>query len=276
MKQTRFNEELYRFVEEYKKQKQNSLKSLRAVTVGQDDQVSGDMNCSDIADVNQNAGMDLSDFNACAMVMTVCQNMIQKTISDAAYDSGISASVALKNMNAWIQAFVDFPLPFFNFVDTQSNTHSEEKFKLSADSDVVDKILNIKNVADLKDSVSAALHKTGGDIASYEGKETHFNYFGVIKVYFDTRIEFRVVKFSLNLKNTQVKLLCSSSDYTKLDSAYDTYRFEADKDFMILMQKKMGEQMAEIFAEKLLEFVKAFYQTQLDNFKQRISELFTK
>ncbi len=281
MTQKDFNDFLLQTIEEKNKRRtartcfmrKDSLVSSR---VGMTDNVSGDMDCSGIAEVDLNAGMSLSDFRACSMVMTVCQNMIQKTISNAALANGVEAAVALKNMNAWVQAFVDFPLPFFNFVDTQNDVYKKTDFKLSADPDIVDKVLNIKNVPDLKDAVSAALHKTGGDIVSYQGTSRNFNYFGIIKAYFDTRIEFRVVKYSLNLKETDVKVLCASTGVTKLDSSYDTYLFEADKEFLVRMQSKMGDQMADFFAEKLFDFIKMFYQGQLDDFKEKLATLFKK
>lgn len=281
MKQQDFNDFLFQAIEEKSNLRSCSTRgvtgfSLPATKIGATDRVSGNMDCSDIALVDLNAGMSAADYKACSMVMSVCQNMIQKTISDAASEAHIEAAVALKNMNAWVQAYVDFPLPFFNFVDTQSDDYKKTDFKLSADPDIVDKVLNIKNVPDLKDAVSATLHKTGGDIVSYQGTTRHFNYFGIIKAYFDTRIEFRAVKYSLNLKETNVKVLCSSTDVTKLDSTYDTYLFEADKYFMVKMQEKMGDQMADYFAEMLFTFIKAFYQTQMDGFKEKLVNIFQK
>lgn len=281
MTQNDFNDILLRAIEEKNKRPMTKSclmqkDSLVSSQIGKKDNVSGDMDCSGIAEVDLNASMSLSDFRACSMVMAVCQNMIQKTISDAALANGVEAAVALKNMNAWIQAFVDFPLPFFNFVDSQSDVYKKNDFKLSADPDIIDKILNIKNVPDLKDAVSAALHKTGGEIVSYQGTSRNFNYFGIIKAYFDTRIEFRVVKYSLNLKETDVKVLCASTGVTKLDSSYDTYLFEADKEFLVKMQSKMGDQMADFFAEKLFDFIKMFYQGQLDEFKEKLATIFKK
>lgn len=279
MTQKEFNDFLLQAIEEKNKRQTVGTHSMRkdllgSSQVGIHDNVSGDMDCSSIADVDLNASMSLSDFRACSMVMTVCQNMIQKTISDVALANGVEAAVALKNMNAWIQAFVDFPLPFFNFVDTQNDVYQKDDFKLSADPDIVDAVLNIKDVPDLKAAVSAALHKTGGEIASYQGTSRKFNYFGIIKAYFDTRIEFRVVKYSLNLKETDVKVLCASTGVTKLDSSYDTYLFEADKEFLVKMQSKMGDQMADFFAEKLFDFIKMFYQGQLDDFKKKLATIF--
>lgn len=252
------------------------LKICKLSNPGNGDKVSGDMNCDGIAAVDVNAGMSKSDYQACSLVMTVCQNMIQKMISDAASKSGIEVSKAIKNMDAWVQAFVDFPFPFFNFVDTQSDVFVKSSFKLSADPDIVDKIINIKGVDDLKSAVSDALHKTSGDIISYQGTERHFNYFGIIKAYFDSGIEFRAIKYEMNLKDTDVKVLCAGTNVTKLDSTYDTYRFQADKDFMIKMQSKMSEQLTDYFAEQMLVFVKTFYDEQLGKLEERLAELLKK
>lgn len=117
MTQKDFNDFLLQAIEEKNKRQTAGTRSIRkdslgSSQVGIQDNVSGDMDCSSIANVDLNASMSLSDFRACSMVMNVCQNMIQKTISDAALASGVEAAVALKNMNAWVQAFVDFPLPF--------------------------------------------------------------------------------------------------------------------------------------------------------------------
>ena len=41
--------------------------------------------------------MSYEEYQACSMVMAVCQNMVQKTITDTAEEAGITD--ALKNMN---------------------------------------------------------------------------------------------------------------------------------------------------------------------------------
>ena len=238
---------------------------------GKDDQVPpGSMSIPDPVTVNQNGTMTEADYKACSMVMAVCQNMVQKTLTDAATAAGIAPDVALKSMNAWLKAYVEFPFPFFTFKDTQSNTYKKDEFSLNADPDVVESIVNIKNVAGLKDAVVGALRKSGGNLASYEGTEQHFNYFGVITAYNETEISVRVIKYAMNLKKTVVKTLCGGFEKTALDSAYDTYQFVADKELMIKMQAKMGDQMVDYMADKLLQFVKAFYDQQLQRFVESI------
>ncbi|QTF91493.1 hypothetical protein, partial [Halomonas sp. BM-2019] len=73
------------------------------------DKVSGDMSIPKPVEVNVNGTMSVEDYKACAMVMSVCQNMVQKSITDAAKTAGVKAADALKNMNAWVQGYVDFP-----------------------------------------------------------------------------------------------------------------------------------------------------------------------
>lgn len=241
--------------------------------VGAEDKVSGDMSIPKPLEVDVNGTMSAEDYKACAMVMGVCQNMVQKSITDAAKNAGIEAADALKNMQAWVQGYVDFPFPFFNFKDTQSDVCVKNKFSLTADSDVVAEIVNIKGVDGLKDAVLGALKKSGGNLASYEQTERKFNYFGVITAYNETEIAARVIKFQMNLKTTNVASLCVKYDETNLDTTYDTYQFVADKDLMIKMQAKMGDQLVEYMADKLLDFVKAFYDKQFANYQQNLVDL---
>lgn len=42
------------------------------------------------------------------------------------------------------------------------------------------------------------------------------------------------------------------------------------------MQSKMGEQMADYFAEMLFTFIKTFYQTQWNDFKGKLVNIFQK
>ncbi len=237
------------------------------------DNVEGQMSIPKPVTVDVEGTMTLEDYKACSMVMAVCQNMVQKTLTDAAKKAGIPANVALKDMNAWVQAYVDFPFPFFTFKSTQSDTYKKSGFSLAADPDVVENVLNIKNVNGLKDAVVSALKKSRGNVASHEGTDRKFNYFGVITAYNQTEISTRVIKFQMNLKTTIVKALCVTYEKTNLDSAYDTYEFVADKELMIKMQKKMGDQLAEFMADKLLEFIKAFYEDQLGKYKQNLTDL---
>ncbi len=62
------------------------------------------------------------------MVMAVIQNMVQKTLTDAAQKAGVQAADALKDMNAWVQAYVGFPLPLINYKDTQSDVYHKSDF----------------------------------------------------------------------------------------------------------------------------------------------------
>lgn len=80
----------------------------------------------------------------------------------------------------------------------------------------------------------------------------------------------------MNLKTTKVDSLCVHYTKTNLDTAYDTYQFVADKDLMIKMQAKMGDQLIEYMADKLLDFVKAFYDKQLANYQQNLADLLKK
>ncbi len=238
--------------------------------------VSGDMSIPKPLEVDVNGTMSAEDYKACAMVMAVCQNMVQKSITDAAKAAGIEAADALKNMQAWVQGYVDFPFPFFNFKDTQSSDYKKDDFSLTADPDVVAEIVNIKDVDGLKDAVVGALKKSGGNLASYEGTDRKFNYFGVITAYKETEIATRVIKFQMNLKTTKVDSLCVHYTQTNLDTTYDTYQFVADKDLMIKMQAKMGDQLVEYMADKLLEFVKAFYDKQLAKYQENLADLLKK
>lgn len=247
-----------------------------APTAGANDKVNGDMSIPQPIQADVNDSMSADDYKACAMVMAVCQNMVQKSITDAAKAAGIPAADALKNMNAWVQGYVDFPFPFFNFKDTQSDVYKKDDFSLKTDPDVVEKVVNIKNVAGLKDAVTGALKSAGGNLASYENSERHFNYFGVITAYLEREISFRVIKFQMNMKSTKVDSLCVHYSQTALDTTYDTYQFVADKDMMIKMQSKMGDKLVDYMADKLLQFVKDFYDQQFTDFQRRISEVLKK
>jgi hypothetical protein len=222
--------------------------------------------------VNVQNTMTVEDYKACSMIMAVCQNMVQKSITDAAHRKNIPAADALKNMNAWVQAYVDFPFPFFNFKDCQSDTYKKDDFVLNADPDFVASIVNIKGVADLQKAVLEAVKKSSGkgSLVSYSNTERDFNYFGVITSYYETEISFRVVKFAMHMKDTNVKVLCSETQKTKLDTNYDTYQFVADKEMMIKMQAKMGDKMIDVFADTLMNFVKSFYEDQLKEYNENI------
>ncbi len=236
------------------------------------DKVDGDMSIPKPVTVDTNGTMTEEDYKACSMIMAVCQNMVQKTITDAAKAAGVEAAVALKNMNAWVQGYVDFPFPIFNFKDTQSDICKKDEFVLSTDPSVVESIVNVKGVPDLKNAVVEALKKSGGELANYKASSRLFNYFGVITGYNETEISVRVIKFQMNLAQTDVKALCGHMQKTHLDSAYDTYQFTAEKQLMILLQKKMGDKLVEFFAQQLLDFAMAFYEDQIKRFNDKIAE----
>jgi hypothetical protein len=241
-----------------------------------DNKVQGDMDIPTPVSLDQQGTMTVEEYNKCAMVMSVCQNMVQKSITDAARVAGVDAAVALKDMNAWVTGYVNFPFPFFNFKDSQSNNYKNDEFSIDADPDFVDKIVNLKGVDGLKDAVVGALRKKSGNLASYSNTEKDFKYFGVITTYNSTEIATRVIKFSMNMKQTDVKSLCGGVSKTHLDSNYDTFQFVGDKSLMIKMQEKMGDKMADYFAEQLLEFIKNFYDSQLKEYEQNLVELLRK
>ena len=163
------------------------------------------------------------------------------------------------------------PIPFLNFQDKQSDAQKKDKFSLTADPEVVESIVNIKNVVGLTEAVKMALKKSGGKLADYQGSERHFNYFGVVTAYNETNIAVRVIKFALNLKETDVTALCVHYTQTKLDSTYDTYQFVADKELMIKMQAKIGEKVVEYIAAKLLKFVETFYDKALADYRSGLT-----
>lgn len=279
---TAFTKEDLSFIAEIMDQKYSQPRLLMAVgddpdpAINPSDKVNGDMSIPKPLEVNVNGTMSVDDYNKCAMIISVCQNMVQKTLTDAAKVAGVETSEALKNMDAWVKAYVDFPFPFFNFKDTQSDTYKKSDFSLKADPEVVEKIVNIKGVDGLKDAVIGALQKSGGELVKYEKTERHFKYFGVISAFNETEISTRVIKFDMNLKNTVTKALCVTHQSTDLDTAYDTYQFVADKNLMITMQSKMGDKMADYMADKLLEFVKTFYDAQLTNYQAELAALIKK
>lgn len=168
---------------------------------------------------------------------------------------------------------MNFPFPFFNFVDYQSDTYKEDNFSFEADEQVVDKVLAVKGVPDLKDALFAALHSSGseGKLLAYSNKERDFEYFGIINAYTETDVFIRIIRFTMHMKNTQVQALCSRTQKTALDSSYVTYRFGANKALMIGVQKAMNEGMVGDIAETLLNFVKMRNSQAMDNFSRIVN-----
>jgi hypothetical protein len=247
-----------------------------APEIGTKDKVpNGPMSVPDPVTVDVKGSMTVDDYKKCSTLMAVCQNMVQKSLTAAAKTANVEPDKALKNMNAWLQAYMDFPFPFFNFKDTQSDAYKKDDFVLDVDPEAVEKIVNIKDVAGLKEAVIGALKKSGGTLASYSNTERSFNYFGIITGYNATDISVRIIKFAMNMKQTEVKSLCAGSQKTHLDTLYDTYQFVADKALMIKIQEKMGDQLVEYIAAKLMEFVKSFYEKQLATYEQGLVKVLT-
>jgi len=241
-----------------------------------EDKVTGDMNIPNPVEVNVQGNMSIEDYQKCSMIMAVCTNMVQQTIANAAIDAGIQISDAIRNMDAWVTGFTTFPFPFFNFKDQQDDTYVKQDFSLKADPEVVEKIVNIKNLSGLKDSVLGALKASGGELGKFSKEERTFNYFGVITGYNETDISIRVIKYGMHMKNTDAKALCVTYAQTELNSSYDTYQFIGDKYMMIKMQEAIQEKLIEKIAAKLLEFIDEFYEQQLMSFRGRIKDIILK
>lgn len=220
--------------------------------------------------------MDPEVYKKCSTIMAVCMNMVQKMLTDAALEKNIPPATALKNLDAWVAAFVDFPLPVFNFTEMQSQTSKQDEFVLSANADVVESIVNIKGVAELKEAVVKALRASGekGNLVSYSKQDKDFTYFGLITGYKSTSIDVRVVSYRMHMKNTEVKILCGGSSKTTLDSSYDTYVFSSDSAMMVKLAEKMGDKIVEVVAKNLLTFIETFYDDQLRDYKVKLRNIF--
>ncbi|GIL48990.1 hypothetical protein Vafri_5484 [Volvox africanus] len=239
---------------------------------GSQNKVTGNMNIPKPVTVDCNGDMSEEDFNACSQVMSLCQNIVQKTLTQAAKANNIPVAEALKNMNAWVQAYADFPFPFFNFKEAQSEDYVNDSFSLQANPEIVEVVCNIKNVPALKDAVIGAVKSASGNLGSYENTEQHFNYFGVITTYMEREISVRIIKFALNMKNTVVKTLCGGYQKTHFDSSYDTFNFVGDKVLMIKMQANI----LDTEPGKVLKFMEEFYDEELANWQNSLSDILTK
>ncbi|GLI71776.1 hypothetical protein VaNZ11_017115 [Volvox africanus] len=237
--------------------------------------VNGGMSIPKPVTVDCNGDMSEEDFKACSVVMSMCQNIVQKTLTEAAKVNNIPVAEALGNMNAWVQAYVDFPFPFFNYKELQSDNYLNDSFSLQANPEIVEAVCNIKNVPALKDAVIGAVKGASGTLGSYEKTEQHFNYFGVITTYLEREISVRIIKFGLNMKNTVVKTLCGGYEKTHLDSAYDTFNFVGDKQMMIKMQAKILDRELDYMAEKLLQFIEQFYDEELAKWQNSLGDILT-
>lgn len=233
----------------------------------------GQMSIPEPLDVKANNDMPEEEYKACSMIIAVCKNMIQKTITETAQRNGIGAADALKNMDSWVKGFTDFPFPFFDFESMQEQDYKNDEFVLNTDPQIMEAIVNIENVPALKKAVISALTESGnnGNIASYSNTEKDFTYFGVITGYEAKCISMRVISFTMHMKNTEVKSLCGGVTKTHLDSHYCTYLFTADKEMMIKMQSKVKDKMLDTISAYLMDFIEEFYGEQYERFKQELA-----
>ncbi|MDR2534549.1 MAG: hypothetical protein LBD29_00775 [Treponema sp.] len=238
--------------------------------------IGGDMSIPEPVKVNCNGDMDPNVFRDCSTIMSVCTNMVQKMITDAAKAAGVNAKDALKNIDAWVTSFVDFPLPLFNFTEAQSQDYKNSEFSLSVNTDAVESVVNIKNVPDLKNAVIGALKKSGGEIARYKSEKRDFTYFAVITAYTSKSIDVRVVTYQMHLQETDVQTLCGGVHKTKLDSHYDTYVFSADANFMQKLSQKIEGRTIDYFGEKLYGFITDFYDAELEKAQGNLKSIFQK
>lgn len=135
---------------ELKRQLPKDIFALDDPSGGSQYKVTGGMNIPKPVTVNVNGDMSEEDFKACSLVMSLCQNIVQKTLTEAAKVNNIPVAEALRNMDAWVQAYVDFPFPFFNFKEAQSEDYVDDSFSLQANPKVVEAVCNIKNVPALQ------------------------------------------------------------------------------------------------------------------------------
>lgn len=238
--------------------------------------VKGDMSIPEPMKVNVNGDMDQDVFKQCSTTMSVCVNMVQKMLTDAANKAGIKPADALRNIDAWVAAFVDFPLPVFNFTEAQSQVYNNNEFSLSANPGVVESVVNIKNVADLKDAVLKALRDSGpkGNLASYSHTDKYFTYFGIISGYTKASIDIRVVSYQMHMAHTEVKTLCGGTEKTELHSSYDTFVFSGDSNMMQKLAAKMEGQLIDYFAQKLYDFIVQFYADELADYQKTLDNIF--
>lgn len=241
-----------------------------------DNYVQGDMDIPTPVSVYLKDTMTVDEYNKCAILMSVCQKIVQKSITVAARIAGVDTAVALKDMNAWVIGYVNFPLPCINFKDVQSNNYKNDEFSIQSDPDFIDNIVNLKGVDGLKESVVGELRKKSGNLANYSNSDKDFKYFGVIATFNSIEIAIRVIKFSMNMKQTDVKSLCGGVTKTHLDSNYDTFQMVGDKSLMIKLQGRMRDKGADCFAEQLLEFINTFYDSQLQEYVQNIVDILRK
>ncbi|GIL48997.1 hypothetical protein Vafri_5484 [Volvox africanus] len=88
----------------------------------------------------------------------------------------------------------------------------------------------------------------------------------------EREISVRIIKFALNMKNTVVKTLCGGYQKTHFDSSYDTFNFVGDKVLMIKMQANI----LDTEPGKVLKFMEEFYDEELANWQNSLSDILTK
>lgn len=242
---------------------------LRAVGL---DNMQGEMSIPQPLTVDVNNGMTEEDYNSCAFIVSVCQNLIQQVIVDNAEKQQKEPSAAIRSVEAWVDGFLKFPFPFFNFLDFQEDRYKEDNFSLNANADVVENIVNIKGCDDLKVAVVSALRGGGNDgkLVAYSNKDRDFTYFGVVTAYTQTEVQIRVICFTMHMQNTEVKVLCGGSQKTALDSHYVTYRFAANKALMIAMQQAIKDPYVENVAKLLMDFLIKTNASALKKFQSEI------
>lgn len=242
------------------------------------EETSGQMSIPQPIVINSNADMDVEVYKKCSLLISVFINMMQKSIIAAAATAGIPADTGLKNIDAWFKAFLEFPLPVFNFVDSQRQNEKRNDFNIKADLSIIDSILNIKNIGNLRDAVLKALQDVGNsaDLISYSKTDKDFKYFGVITHYSTTDISVRVVDFTMRMKNTDVKILCGGTGRTKLDSYYYTYSFSANQQLISRLADKFGDEIVDYISSELDTFLNTYYDSHAQNSQSLINDVFSK
>lgn len=220
--------------------------------------------------IDVQGNMTADDYIKCSFVMATCQSMIHNILVDIAKASNIPERDALKNMDAWVKAYVEFPFPFFNFVDTQSDVFQKENFNVKTDAELIEKAVNIKGIPNLKEAVIGAVKAASANLPSHSEQDRNFNYLGIVTGYNATNISTRVIKYQMNMKKTKVDSLCVHYTDTAVDTRYDTYQFVADKEMMIRMYAKTGDKPVDYLAAKLLNFLQNFYDTQFTKFTDQL------
>ncbi len=234
----------------------------------------GEMSIDEPMIVSENGGMEKEEFEACAFMMNVCKNMIQQNIIEAAQKYNIPATEAIKSIEAWVMGLSAFPFPLFNFESSQSNKYEEKEFSMNVTDAAIDAVVNIKNVPSLKDSVVKALRANAGQLGKYAEKKQDFKFFGVINGYTKDSGNMRVISFTLNTQNIEVKTFCGGVQKVNLTSAYDSYYFTVDKYIMISMYKRVKDKIIDEIVKYFMDFIQLMYADLYKNYKSKMDEVF--